>query len=148
MIKARPFGRALFVAVLSAAAEGARSSLTVSAEVDQFLAAMRADNTQRRRYERMPGHGARAMLGWHGAAPLPVEIRDMSRGGIALICPTSLPAGTEVQVTLPGHDDTVAGRIARAEPGILAVAFRQDPAAIVQIDRAMDMIMASQTKVA
>jgi methyl-accepting chemotaxis protein len=135
-------------AVLAAAAEVAQISSTVSAEVDQFLAAMRADNTQRRRYERIPGHGARAMLGWHGAAAIPVEIRDMSRGGIALICPALLAAGVEVQVTLPGRDSAVAGRIARAEPGIVAVAFRQDPAAIVQIDQAMDRIMASQTKVA
>ena len=56
----------------------------------------------RRRYERIDGHGAAATLRVAGRDAIRATITDISRGGVASGCDWSAPAGTEVQVELPG----------------------------------------------
>ncbi|MDO9711057.1 cache domain-containing protein [Paracraurococcus lichenis] len=127
--------------VLSAAEGVSRVAGELRGEVDQFLAAMRADESEQRHYERVPGGGASARLRpGQGGAAVQAEIRDISRGGAALVCALALPAGAEVELDLPGAGMPVAARVARTDDGVLAVTFRQDPATLACIDRTIETI--------
>ena len=72
-------------------------------EVDQFLAAVRDDAGERRRYERVPGNSATAVLRADGRAPTRVAILDISCGGAALACDWPLPAGAMVSLETGGR---------------------------------------------
>jgi methyl-accepting chemotaxis protein len=122
---------------LTTSSEIARVSDTLRQEVDQFLAAMRTDESNRRRYERLPGRGVVGQLRVKGELLPAASVQDVSRGGIALSCGIQLPAGTEVEVMLPGIEAGIGARVARTKPGVLALAFRQDPATLAKVDEAM-----------
>ena len=126
--------------VLAAAEEVGTTSSTLRDEVTEFLAAVKRDNGEdRRMYERVPGGGALVSLTLPGAAAMDLPIKDISRGGVALICNTRSPIGTEVKIGLPA-DGTVTGRVARCDDGLLTVVFRQDQVMMQQIDRALEAI--------
>jgi methyl-accepting chemotaxis protein len=127
-------------AVRDVAEEVARVSETVRSEVDEFLSAMRADNDQRRRYERIDGGGAVAVISNPQLPAQKVMILDISRGGVALRCAVLVAPGADVKVMLPQADSPILGRVARSGNGMLALAFRQDQSSIQQIDRAMGAI--------
>jgi methyl-accepting chemotaxis protein len=98
----------------------------LSAEVDQFLAAMRGTQGERRGYERHPGHGLRVSLAADDTQPRAATVIDVSLGGTALRTdPGGLRAGDEVAVLLPNGLPTLHGRIARLEQDEVAIAFRQ-----------------------
>jgi methyl-accepting chemotaxis protein len=126
--------------VLDAAEGLAKIAGTLREEVDQFLAAMRADEGDRRRYERVPGQGLRAMLRGIGAAPAEVEIADISRGGIALATGLTAPSGTDVTLGLPGGLGEVRGRVVYGGEGRLGIVLRQDAETIARIDRLVDRL--------
>lgn len=135
--------------VLAGAAEVGRDADTMRGEVTQFLQAMaNTDDQDRRRYERIPGNGARAVLRLHGQKELCVVIEDISRGGLALRCDWSASAGTEVNLELPGADGAVGARIVWSRTGVLARAFRQDEAMLRLVDRALAHIGGSVTQAA
>jgi methyl-accepting chemotaxis protein len=125
--------------VLATAGEVAQISGTLRQEVDQFLAAMRADESNRRQYERLPGNGIMASLQVQGHPARDAEVLDVSRGGIAISCDLGLAAGAAVDIALPGMDAGAKGRVARSQAGRLAVAFRQDPANLAVIERMLAM---------
>jgi hypothetical protein len=109
--------------------------------VQQFLAAMvDSSETDRRRYERVSGDGSRATLRVAGRIDAEITIKDISRGGIALICDWPLPAGMEIEVVLPGAAGPLSGRVARAENGLVIATFRHDPTSLGALDRALDTI--------
>ncbi len=92
---------------------------TLRLEFANFLAAVsRADESEPRRYERIPGHGAQATLRIAGFPAVQATIDDLSRGG------------------------TVHGRVARNENGRIALSLRQDQASLARIDRALADIAA------
>jgi methyl-accepting chemotaxis protein len=127
---------------LQASEEFGHTAQTLRSEVTNFLAALsRGDEAERRLYERMPGHGETALLRIAGSPPVQVVIDDISRGGVALRHVCEEKAGTDAEVTLPGGS-VVYGRVARNSGGLLALAFRQDEAALAQIDRALAHIRA------
>ncbi|MBK1659110.1 methyl-accepting chemotaxis protein [Paracraurococcus ruber] len=129
--------------VLTAADKVSRVAGELREEVDQFLAAMRSDDGERRRFERIPAGEARAVLRPRGGgSDTAAEMLDISRGGLALRCGLVLAAGTEMEMDLPGAGGPVAARVARAANGILALAFRQDPATLQRVDRVMDGLTA------
>jgi methyl-accepting chemotaxis protein len=129
--------------VLTAADGVGRTADTVRGEVEQFLRAMvECTEDERRRYERIAGDGARAVLRIAGRPETELPIKDMSRGGIGLICDWSLPPGTEVAVELPGSAGRVVARVARCVNGVLGLSFHQDTATLRQIDQALDAIAA------
>jgi methyl-accepting chemotaxis protein len=119
--------------VQEAAARVSSIAGTLSEEVNHFLTAVRGDDTERRRYERLPGNGQDAELRVGGNAPIPTIIVDISRGGVALACGTRLDAGAETVLTAAGI--TIPGRVARAIDGGIAIAFRQNPETLVDADR-------------
>ena len=126
--------------VLVAADEVGRTAETLRAEVTDFLSAMTRDgSTERRAYMRISGSGAVASLTIKGHDMVRAEIRDISRGGIALITGSSAPSGTEVQVGLPAGGN-VAGRVVRSDHKLITIALRQDVATTVCLDRTLDAI--------
>ena len=123
-----------------AADEVGQTAETLQTEVGDFLSAMsQEDNGERRSYERIAGTGAHATVKVGRENEVDAEVRDISRGGAALACPTSAAPGTEVQIGLPAGVK-VRGRIVRSEHGVIAVAFRQDAATVAQIERAMELL--------
>ena len=99
----------------------------------------RGDGEERRSYERIPGAGAAASLTLPGLNEIQAVVKDISRGGVALTCGRTAPPGTEAKVGLPGGVN-VSGRVARSESDLLTVAFRQDPATMALLDRALEAI--------
>jgi methyl-accepting chemotaxis protein len=129
--------------MLGVANDVARVSGALRTEVDQFLLAMRTDESERRRYERVPGGGARAVLRPRGGQELAVVVDDIGRGGIGLQCDLALEPGDEVDVILSCADGPIGGRVARARNGLLGISFAQDPAMIARADRMMDAFRAN-----
>ncbi len=126
--------------VLTAADEVGQTANTLRVEVNDFLAAMkRSDNSDRRAYERLPGAGATATLTMPGLTDLKTVVRDISRGGIALMCNSIASPGTEVQVGLP-VGGSVFGRVVRSQDGMITVVFRQNETSLTSIDRAVEAI--------
>jgi methyl-accepting chemotaxis protein len=126
--------------VLTAAGDVRRTSDTMRGEVNDFLSAMkRSDDADRRAYERIPGGGAPATLAMSGSHLLHAEVKDISRGGVALIATATAAAGAEAQIGLPAGA-TVTGRVVRCDSGLVSLAFRQDAATLAALDRALAAI--------
>jgi methyl-accepting chemotaxis protein len=114
-------------AVLGAAEGLSAQTMTLRQEVDGFLAAIRGDNGERRRFERLPAQGSRVGLVLPGRSEQSVELVDLSAGGAALRCAVDLAAGTELSLVLAPGQKPEAARVVRAEGGVLAVVFRSAP---------------------
>ena len=116
-------------AARTAAEDVARVAETLRGEVDQFLAAMRQAGDSRRSYERLPGGGSAATLRL-GGRDLPVRLRDISRGGAALLLatPPGTGPGDDALLILPEAGHTVAARVVRTFADGLALVFREDAA--------------------
>jgi methyl-accepting chemotaxis protein len=113
-----------------------RESETLRIKVDEFLTAVRGDTNERRRAERLAGNGVTAMLLAPGQTPSRAVVRDLSRSGVALVSrPVAL--GATVEVELPDAGGSVHGQVIRAEHGVIAAAFREDPATLARVDRAL-----------
>jgi hypothetical protein len=112
---------------------------TLRQEVDQSVAAMRADESNRRHYERLPGNGIMASPRVQSHPARDTKGLGVSRGGIAISGDLELAAVEAVEVSLLGMDTAAKGRVARSQVGRLAVAFRQDPANLAVIERMLAM---------
>jgi methyl-accepting chemotaxis protein len=126
--------------VLIAADEVSQTATTLRVEVNDFLSAMkRSDDDDRRAYERLPGAGITATLHAQGLADIQASVRDISRGGVALVCDCTASSGAEVNVGLPTAG-RVPGRVVRSENGVVVIAFRQNDATIALVDRVLATI--------
>jgi methyl-accepting chemotaxis protein len=127
--------------VLVAADEVGQTADTLRVEVNDFLSAVkRGEGDDRRAYERVPGTGAGASLSMHGLAAVQASVRDISRGGVALMCGGTAPPGTDVRVVVL-EGERIPGRIVRFEDGVVTVAFRQDVASLTRVDRVLAAVM-------
>ncbi len=131
-------------AVVASADQVTRISATLRGEVDHFMSAMRQNqgSDERRKYERMPGGDAVADLrsDAHGAASC--RIIDISLGGAALLCDWPCEAGTEIMLRLPGGGAEAPARAVGARGDKLGVSFRQDPATLSEVGKAVEWITA------
>ncbi|MBB5692128.1 methyl-accepting chemotaxis protein [Muricoccus pecuniae] len=130
--------------VSTAARDVAGVSGTLRTEVDHFLRAMRSggEEKDRRRYERIPARGVRVTL---RSAKLPgagteVELKDISRGGAALVLDWEADTGTGLELAFPGVQGPIPARVVRAQGGVVSVVFRQDEESAQRIDRVLDRI--------
>ena len=129
------------LSVLQGAGQVKDTAETLHSEVTHFLGAMtRTQEDERRRYERIPGRGTEVRLCLPGQPELAALIQDICRSGVALQCSIAPACGTEVQIVLPGYGAKIAARVIRTGDRMLALAFRQDPVALEQIDRVLDYI--------
>jgi len=108
--------------VLIAAGDVADVSKGLRLEVESFLEAMRRSADDRRRYERIAACGTFAVLHHAGQASR-MEVRDISRGGAALLTSALLDVGTRVELELPAPVGRIAARVARCSEGSIAMAF-------------------------
>jgi hypothetical protein len=136
--------------VRDGATDVAQVSDELRQEVDEFLASMRnVDPAERRRWERIPGKGARASLHLADGRTLPVTILDIARGGVAMENPgLALPPGTEQHLTLPGSATQVAARVVRSDARTLVLCFRQTAESLQLIDLALDAVSGQRRAVA
>jgi methyl-accepting chemotaxis protein len=125
---------------LHASEEVGRTAETLRSEVTDFITAMsRGDEAERRLYERIPGSGTEATLRIAGRPTAQATIRDIARGGIALLHTCNVEVGADAEIGLPGGS-SIKGRVVRAGNNLISLAFRQDPASLAQIDRALEII--------
>jgi methyl-accepting chemotaxis protein len=109
-----------------------RVAAELRTEVENFLAAMRVGEEERRAYERISGQGLAASLLPRGGSETAAELLEISRGGAAFRTTLDVPPGAEVLVSVAGGPP-IGGRVARCEGGRLSIAFRQDPATLERI---------------
>jgi len=114
---------------------------TLGEEVEQFLEAVRGRDENRRHYERRPGHGFAIRLQAAGRGR-DATVQDVSLGGISLQTdPAGLHPGDDVAVLPPGTAAPLPGRVARVHPEGVAIAFRQNAAALAAA-RALQALIA------
>jgi methyl-accepting chemotaxis protein len=122
----------------NAAEDVGRTAETLQQEVTDFLAAMsRGDDTERRKFERIPGNDTRARLVLGNGREVTGEIRDISRGGVMVVADVSEPVGRDLCVTLPGAETAVHARVVRGGAGAVALCFRQDAQTLATLDRVL-----------
>ncbi len=121
--------------VLSAADHVGETSGALHRELSHFLSAIASPgDDERRRYERISGGMRRASITIAARPMISGVIRDISRGGIAILSGTPVPAGTACMITMPGAADPIKARVARFGGDFLALAFGQDEASLRQVD--------------
>jgi methyl-accepting chemotaxis protein len=123
--------------VQRAAARIGQEAEKLLSEVDDFLIMIRDVTGERRGFERVSGNGATVVLHVPGREASNTVLRDLSRGGAALICDHHLDAGAEVEIELPNAGGAVGARVVRSGGGNLALVFRQDAEALARVDRAV-----------
>jgi methyl-accepting chemotaxis protein len=115
------------------ATDVSRVAVDLRGEVDNFLRAMLVGETERRQFERIPGRNMAVQLRPAGSEQvIHATLVDMARGGAAVKADATLPVGFEATLAI-GGTAPLSARVARCEKGILAFAFRQDPASIERI---------------
>lgn len=108
-------------------------------EMETFVRAIENPNRdERRRFERVPGHGLTADLEWGGGTRRGLVIRDLARGGIALQGDVAAVTGTEVRLLVVGVNTPLSGRILRTGGGVVAITFTQESAVLAAVDQVMD----------
>jgi len=122
--------------VESGATEIGREADALRVKVDQSLDAVRDDSGERRRFERLAADGVSVSLRVRGETPARAVVRDLSRGGIAVIS-RPLPIGCQVEIELPGGSGTVQGEVVRVEGRMVAFRFGEDSATLTRVDQAI-----------
>ncbi len=130
--------------VLTVADDLGQTAQVLGLEIKEFLRAMaRSEESERRRYERVPGRNTTAVLNVPHEKPQHAVIHDISRGGIALRSDWWARAGMAVTVSLPGADEPVPARLVRGAGGLLSLAFAQREEVLARVDRAIERIGAT-----
>jgi len=127
--------------VTDGAGEIGRQAETLRIDVDQFLAAVRSDSGERRRYERVSANQEPVTLRAQGR-DTKARLRDISRGGAALMCELVLSAGVPVEVELPGRAGKATARVVRSGEGEVVLVFQGDPANLTKVDQAITAVSA------
>jgi len=126
----------LIAAQVQEAAQGVETqAATLRAEVTGFLNSLRSDSDDRRKFERIAGHGLKARL-MHSGQSDEVRVQDLALGGVALLTAIKLAPGSAAAF-VPQGSDPIHGRVARCENGMLALVFTEETSRA-----AMDRILA------
>jgi hypothetical protein len=129
-----------------AAARAARDAAdlveTLSVHVAEFLPKPSSDDSKLRLYERLRASGFEVTLAIGSGPSVTSQLLDISRTGIAARYDGAASLGTDVTVTLPSGG-TVHGRVARRADGIVGIAFPEDDATMVEVDRTLHLLILS-----
>jgi methyl-accepting chemotaxis protein len=132
--------------VLAASDNLSEVSATLRTEVDAFFQAMPQEETLRRCYERIAGQQMPVTLLLPGGASYPAIIKDISRGGAALLVAWVGLAGQELKLQGVGMSASIDARMLRGDGGVLAVVFGQDAANLIQVDAFIDCLLSNQDR--
>ncbi len=130
-------------AVLYAAGDVHQQTATLRQELDQFLAALREADRERRSFERLPAHGmpARLRMGWGGTgAEHDCQLIDLSRGGAQIAVTQALAEGIEVTLLVPLIDQPLQARVVRHVGGRAGLSFRHDTQNLRWADQAVERL--------
>jgi methyl-accepting chemotaxis protein len=110
-------------------------------EVEQFVAALRNAQGDRRAFQRIPADQREVAVTLADGTAMRAKLRDVSRGGIGLealdAMPSQLTSGAAVTVALPGGSP-VKGRVARIQWPQVGIVVAQDAATAQRMDLAID----------
>jgi methyl-accepting chemotaxis protein len=135
--------------VSAEAAELSSTTDRLRSEMESFLRTMaNPTEDQRRRYERAPGADMRATLGVGPKQGAAVFVRDISRSGVALASDWVAESGDSVMVTFDGVPGSASARVVRSGGGVVALAFAQDEANLMIVDRVLDALAAGSRRAA
>ncbi len=132
--------------VLSAGDDIGRVSEALKQEVAQFFATLRADETDRRNWERVPGNREKVALVPKSGPRVHAHLIDLCQGGALIECSAQLVVGCEVEIQLPGPGGMANARVLRRDGAGVAVIFRQDPKTIARIDAAMKALKTESSR--
>jgi len=110
-------------------------------EVGQFLAAVRADENERRLYERLSGHDLPVTL-IHQGRERRAALRTISRGGASLAIDWDLSSGAPIELELPQGAGKVTGHVVRREGGEIALVFAGEATELARINAVLAMLSA------
>jgi methyl-accepting chemotaxis protein len=106
------------------------------AVVDGFLAAVRIDAADRRKFPRVDGNGWQATVRLPGREPFETTLQDLSLGGAAMRPVVPVAIGDSVAVSLPGTEGEIEGEAVRYAGDMLSVRFKDDPETRSRVGRA------------
>jgi hypothetical protein len=102
------------------------------AEVERFLAMVRTDSGERRRFERFGVGTLKARLFIRGQNPIQVVIMDLSEGGAAVQSDQVIPVRTELSIELVEGGSKIPGKVVGVSSGgVAGIAFRAGPLGVV-----------------
>lgn len=140
--------RATSAEVRGAASGIGEEAATLGREVEQFLAEMQAVGSERRRFDRIPGLDRPVRIDLPGGTTLAGWLLDLSRGGagVRLERPgaASLPAGSGIDLAIPGCAEALPMRVVRIENGLLGLVARQEVGVAARLERAMLVLQAGK----
>ncbi len=131
------------IAVSHAAGDVGRLIDALATDVADFLPPVPSSQDEKQRiYERLRASGFEVTLSIAGGEPTQAALLDISRTGIAAKHDCRHTVGTDVTVTLPSGG-TVTGRIARIADGVTGIAFPEDNATLVELERTLHLLILS-----
>ena len=125
--------------ILSEATEIHTEAEKLQREVEQFLSSVTV-RSERRRFERISGSGAKAKLRLGGPASIEVPIQDLSRSGVALRHAGPVTLETEAELDLPDAGGPVSGKVIRVATGVVGIAFSTDAGTLARVDRCLERL--------
>ena len=117
-----------------------RVATTLHDEAQQFFKVIGETDQSRRRFDRVPGHGAIAILAAPGVESVEARLDNISRGGASLRARFIGQTGDEVSVLLPQTRQPVAARIIRCGEDTVAVAFALDDKTMAIVGQAVEAL--------
>jgi methyl-accepting chemotaxis protein len=126
--------------LLGAASEITGETATLRTQVDEYLHAVMADSSDRRRFERIAANDIQAMLALPGMEAVPAQVRDLSKTGAALLCRLPVTVGAAIAVTLPDAGGPVESSVVRINGGIVAVSFASNPVTEERVERVLQAL--------
>ncbi len=109
--------------------------------IEAFMKNVAEDVSERRKFERVDGRGARVTLLLPGQAKVEAAMVDLSLGGTALKTDTTVNAGTEVKIDLPGTDGPVSGKTVRFSDDVLSIEFSDDSATRLRVGEVFQALL-------
>ena len=127
-------------ALLADAEEVGQVAGTLRGEAEQFFKVVARSDQDRRRFERMPGHGAIVTLAAADGKPIEARLENISRGGASLRAPFDAEIGELVTISMTRSKNPIAARIVRCVDGVVGLAFRLDDQTMAEVDAAIDTL--------
>jgi hypothetical protein len=117
--------------------------------VDGFLDEVRNEAAERRRHERIDGKSTAVhLVVSEQNAPVQATIRDLSRGGAALLVQGTVDVGAIVSLELPGGAGQVTGTVIRSVDDTISVRFAEDDETRGRVEEALQSLMLETAAIA